>query len=158
VSDMATLAPLASLHKVATGDPSLPSSGMVRCIQASGGTAPSCWNSQTESYSPPSAGTRDNNSNNNDSGAPKLRDAILMKQGSTVEDVFFTLKQLGALGGDFIRAEASSGASGERPKPVKKQEIVTKKTRVIRIMTNKRTQWQASTTVNKERSRFQSKR
>ena len=44
VSDLVTLAPMAGLNKVAVGDPSLPSGGMVRCIEASGGSPPSLWN------------------------------------------------------------------------------------------------------------------
>jgi len=161
VSDMATLAPMTSLNKVAVGDPSLPIGGMVRCIQASGGSPPSCWNSKDNHYALPttakeSSGSCDNN--NSSSSNARLRDVILMKPGSTVEDVFNTLKRLGALGGEFIRAEASSGAVGERPKPVSKQEAMGRKNRVIKIMTNKRTQWQNSAPERRDRSRYQSKR
>jgi len=153
VSDMTSFAPMTGLNKVATGDPSLPSSGMIRCIQASGGSAPSCWNSDDGSYAMATG-----KENKNGKNVVKLRDAILMKPGSTVEDVFFTLKRLGGISGEFVRAEASSGAPGERPKPVPKQELVSRKNRVIKIMTNKRTQWQASTPVTRERNRYQSKR
>eukprot|EP00536_Pseudo-nitzschia_multiseries_P000529 jgi/Psemu1/233699/estExt_Genewise1.C_60210 len=155
VSDMTTFAPMTSLNKVATGDPSLPSSGMVSCIQAAGGSAPSCWNPDDRNYTMPSG---KDSKNGNHGVVDKLRDAILMRPGSTVEDVFFTLKRLGALGGEFVRAEASSGAPGERPKPIPKQELVSRKNRVIKIMTNKRTQWQSSAPVSKERNRYQSKR
>mmetsp|Transcript_11503 Transcript_11503/g.27011 ORF Transcript_11503/g.27011 Transcript_11503/m.27011 type:complete len:1027 (+) Transcript_11503:153-3233(+) len=155
VSDMTTFAPMTSLNKVATGDPSLPSSGMIRCIQASDGSPPSCWNTEGKNYV---IATGKVSKNGNPASVAKLRDAILMKPGSTVEDVFLTLKRMGALGGEFVRAEASSGAPGERPKPVPKQELVSRKNRVIKIMTNKRTQWQAATTVTKERNRYQSKR
>ena len=145
VSDMATLAPMQSLNKAAVGDPSLPSAGMVRCIEAAGGSSPSCWDSETGQYT-----TISNNA--------KLRDAILMKPGSTVEDVFLTLKNRGALDGEFVRAEASSGEPGERPKPVSKQEMMTRKNRVIKIMTNKRTQWQNTAPEKSERRRYKSMR
>lgn len=153
VSDITTFAPMSSLDKVATGDPSLPSKGMIRCIQAAGGSAPSNWNTEDENYFVPTK----KDGKNVDSGV-KLRDVILMKPGSTVEDVFFTLKRSGALGGEFVRAEASSGTPGERPKPVPKHERISRKNRVIKIMTNKRTQWQGSATVKKERNRYQSNR
>ena len=146
VSDMATLAPMSGLNKAAVGDPSLPNAGMVRCIEASGGSPPSCWDKGH--YSMPAK----------ESSTTKLRDVILMKPGSTVEDVFLTLKRLGALGGEFVRAEASSGDAGERPKPVSKQEVMGRKNRVIRIMTNKRTQWQNTAPEKNERRRYQSKR
>ncbi len=145
VSDMTTFAPMQSLNKTAVGDPSLPSAGMVRCIEAAGGSPPSCWDSETSQYT-----TSSNNA--------KLRDAILMKPGSTVENVFLTLKNRGALGGEFVRAEASSGEPGERPKPVSKQEMMTRKNRVIKIMTNKRTQWQNTAPEKAERRRFKSMR
>ena len=148
VSDMTTLAPMSSLNKVAIGDASLPNAGMVRCIEAAGGSAPSCWDSGVGQYVVPTK----------ESGSTKLRDVILMKPGSTVEDVFLTLKRLGALGGEFVRAEASSGDEGERPKPVSKQEIMGRKNRVIKIMTNKCTQWQHTATEKNERRRYQSKR
>jgi ribosome-binding ATPase YchF (GTP1/OBG family)/predicted esterase len=167
VSDMVTLAPMAGLHKAAVGDPSLPSGGMVRCIEASGGSPPSCWDSSNGNghYAmPTNATTKENGSsgggsNNSNNNTVKLRDVILMKPGSTVEDVFFTLKRLGALGGEFVRAEAFSGAVGERPKPVSKQEMMGRKNRVIKIMTNKRTQWQNNKVPEKnERRRYPSKR
>jgi hypothetical protein len=148
VSDMVTLAPMVGLNKAAIGDPSLPGAGMVRCIEASGGSPPSCWDASCGKYG--------SEAGNNTSS--RLRDVILMKPGSTVEDVFLTLKRLGALGGEFVRAEASSGASGERPKPVSKQEVMGRKNRVIKIMTNKRTQWQNAAPEKKERNRYQSKR
>jgi ribosome-binding ATPase YchF (GTP1/OBG family) len=157
VSDMITLAPMVGMNKTAVGDPSLPSGGMVRCIEASGGYPPSCWDSSSSNgghYALPT------NATTKESGSTiKLRDVLLMKPGSTVEDVFFTLKRLGALGGEFVRAEAFSGAVGERPKPVSKQEAMGRKNRVIKIMTNKRTQWQNDKAPEKnERRRYQSKR
>jgi hypothetical protein len=138
VSDMSSLAPMSGLNRTAVGDPSLPSRGMVQCITAAGGFAPSCWDTNEKSYVMPSkskdrAGVGSN---------AKLRDALLMKPGSTVEDVFNTLKRLGALGGEFVRAEASSGRVGDKPKPVPKHEIVSRNTCVIKIMSTKRAAWQ----------------
>jgi len=64
-----------------------------------------------------------------------------MKPGSTVEDAFLGLKNMGALEGEFVRAEAAS-AIGEKPKPVPKAEPITRRTRILRIMTTKRKEWQ----------------
>lgn len=140
VSDFSTLAPMPGLNRQAIEDPSLPSTGMIRCIEAAGGSAPTCWNHTESSYLLPSKTHRAEGTGAN----TRLRDALMMKPGSTVEDVFFTLKRLGALSGEFVRAEASSGSEGEKPKPVPKMEIVTRKIRVIKIMSNKRTAWQTS--------------
>ncbi|KAG7369634.1 translation-associated GTPase [Nitzschia inconspicua] len=140
VSDLLSLAPLPGLNKYAVEDASLPSKGMIRCIEAAGGVAPSCWNKVGFSYAVPSKTHR----GEGEISTTKLRDALMMKPGSTVEDVFLMLKRLGALSGEFVRAEACSGAPGDKPKPVPKAELVTKRIRVIKIMSNKRTSWQTS--------------
>lgn len=132
VSDMTTYTPLMSLNKEAIGNPSLPSKGMIRCIKASGGSSPTCWNDSQEGYFLPSKKEIAEN---------KLRDVILMKPGSTVEDVFFALKNLGALSGDFVRAEAACRL-GDKPKPIPKNEIIGRKSRILKIMSNKRSAWQ----------------
>jgi ribosome-binding ATPase YchF (GTP1/OBG family) len=131
VIDMITYEPLPGLAKHATGDPSLPNVGMISCLQAAGGSLPTLWDSKQRIYVTP--GTK--------KGTVALRDAIVMKPGSTVENVFLTLKRLGAVSGDFIRAEGA-GAIGEKPKLVPKFEVVTKSTRILKIMTTKRTTWQ----------------
>jgi hypothetical protein len=64
-----------------------------------------------------------------------------MKPGSTVEDVFLSLKRLGALGGEFVRAEGA-GNVGEKAKLVPKHEVVNRSNRILKIMTNKRREWQ----------------
>ena len=64
-----------------------------------------------------------------------------MKPGSTVEDVFSVLKGVGALGGEFVRAEAVS-CIGDKPKLVKKDDMITKHNRILKIMTTKRREWQ----------------
>jgi ribosome-binding ATPase YchF (GTP1/OBG family) len=142
VSDMITFAPMSGLNKTAVGDPSLPSRGMVQCITAAGGFAPTCWDADEESYVLPSKSKDRVAAGVTAITHGKLRDTLLMKPGSTVEDVFNTLKRLGALGGEFVRAEASSGRIGDKPKPVPKQELVSRRTCVIKIMSTKRTAWQ----------------
>lgn len=140
VMDHQTYAPLPGLWKFATSDPSLPSAGMVDCLEAAGGTAPSEWDSSSKQYFAPKA-------NKTIPSMTKpitaLRDAILLKPGSTVNDLFLTLQNLGALSGEFIRAEAA-GEIGSLAKPIPKFEIITKRTRILKIMTNKRTTWQQS--------------
>lgn len=140
VSDMSTFAPMSGLNRTAVGDPSLPSRGMIQCITAAGGFAPSCWDTNERAYVLPSKSSKDRGGEVGTN--VKLRDTILMKPGSTVEDVFNALKRLGALGGEFVRAEASSGRKRDKHKPVPKHEIVTRNTCVIKIMSTKRTAWQ----------------
>lgn len=135
VTDMKTYAPLPSLNERAIGHPSLPSVGMIRCINGSGGTPPSCWNASQQMYLPP-------NNKHGKGGIVQLRDVIPMKQGSTVADVFLALKNAGALSGEFVRAEAA-GKIGENPKPVPKNAVLGKHNRILKIMTNKRSAWQS---------------
>eukprot|EP00934_Nitzschia_sp_Nitz4_P009047 Nitzschia sp. Nitz4//scaffold158_size52425//28445//31267//NITZ4_006859-RA/size52425-processed-gene-0.8-mRNA-1//1//CDS//3329537513//9037//frame0 len=131
VLDMATYAPLPSLNREAAENASLPSPGMISCISAVGGTVPSCW--QTDGYVVP---------DKNKSSNQKLRDVLLMKPGSTVEDVFYALKKLGAIGGEFVRAEAAENI-GDKPKPIPKLEVMERKYRIIKIMSNRRAAWQS---------------
>jgi ribosome-binding ATPase len=138
VSDLSTFAPMPGLSKNAVEDPSLPSKGMIQCIKAAGGFAPTCWSPTGDCYVMPNKTT----SRDTASANLKLRDALMMKPGSTVEDVFLTLKRLGALSGEFVRAEACSGNIGDKPKPVPKAEVITSKIRVMKIMSNRRTTWQ----------------
>jgi ribosome-binding ATPase YchF (GTP1/OBG family) len=137
VSDLTTLAPMPGLNKAAVEDPSLPSQGMIRCINVAGGSEPTCWSSPTASYLMPAK-------NNKERVAARLRDVLMMKPRSTVEDVFLTLKRLGGLSGEFLRAEACSGAPDDKPKPIPKTEVMNRRICVIKIMTNKRTAWQSS--------------
>ena len=126
VSDMVTYSPLSGMTRVAIEDASLPSPGMISCIVAAGGSPPTLWN----------------DGNYKASHLPvKLRDVLVMKPGSTVEDVFLSLKRLGALGGEFIRAEGA-GNLGEKAKLIPKHEKVSRSNCILKIMTNKRRQWQ----------------
>jgi len=61
---------------------------------------------------------------------------LMMKEGSTVEDLFEHLKNLGSLKGMFVRAEGSRDVGGQS-KQLKKEELLSESCRVIRIMTNK---------------------
>jgi hypothetical protein len=131
VCDMTTYEPLPGLAKHASGDPSLPNVGMVSCLEAAGGSLPTLWDSKQRIYVSPGS----------KSSAVALRDVLVMKPGSTVMHVFLTLKRLGALSGEFIRAEGA-GAIGEKAKLVPKFKVVTKSTRILKIMTSKRTSWQ----------------
>eukprot|EP00980_Cylindrotheca_fusiformis_P006873 scaffold1437_cov113-Cylindrotheca_fusiformis.AAC.2 len=136
VSDMGTYAPLSGLNNRAVGDPSLPSVGMIRCITGSGGFSPTCW--KETQYILPSNASKDRMAA---AQFHQLRDVIPMKPGSTVADVFLSLKNIGALSGEFVRAEAA-GKIGEKAKPIPKNTLVGKHNRILKIMTNKRTAWQ----------------
>ncbi len=129
VLDMTTYEPLPSLSSYATLDASLPNKGMIACLQACGGSAPTFWDSDQGCY------IVDNKK------LGMLRDVVVMKPGSSVEDVFLALKRIGALGGEFVRAEGASRI-GEKPKLVPKHELVGKHNRILKIMTNKRREWQ----------------
>lgn len=133
VSDMTTLAPLPGMLDYATLDASLPSAGLTSCLRAAGGSAPSLWNDDIGGYDPSLA----------KGSSVMLRDALVMKPGSTVEDVFLSLKRMGALGGEFVRAEGA-GRIGEKAKLVPKHAVIAKSNRILKIMTNKRTQWQTN--------------
>eukprot|EP00522_Entomoneis_paludosa_P012120 CAMPEP_0172446808 /NCGR_PEP_ID=MMETSP1065-20121228/6307_1 /TAXON_ID=265537 /ORGANISM="Amphiprora paludosa, Strain CCMP125" /LENGTH=956 /DNA_ID=CAMNT_0013197997 /DNA_START=84 /DNA_END=2954 /DNA_ORIENTATION=- len=135
VADLTTFASLPGLFKYATSDPSLPSGGMIRCLEAAGGEAPSLWNQHGSSYftTPPESKSEEE--------FALLRDALIMKPGSTVEDVFLTLKRLGGLGGEFIRAEAT-GTIGTPSRPVPKSQKISRSNCIIKIMTSKRSTWQ----------------
>jgi hypothetical protein len=134
VSDMATYQPMTGMLKYATGDPSLPSAKMISCLQAAGGSIPSLWDTSQNIYT-------NSSSNRHGKDQPILRDVLIMKPGSTVEDVFITLKRLGALAGEFVRAEGAGAIDG-KPKLVPKSALVGKNCRILKIMTTKRTQWQ----------------
>ena len=126
VCDMTTYAPLPGMTRVATEDASLPSAGMISCLAAVGGSAPTLW--KDGNYVAPTSQI-------------KLRDVLVVKPGSTVEDVFLSLKRMGALGGEFVRAEGA-GSLGEKPKLVPKQEVINRSNRILKVMTNKRREWQ----------------
>mmetsp|Transcript_18178 Transcript_18178/g.42934 ORF Transcript_18178/g.42934 Transcript_18178/m.42934 type:complete len:942 (+) Transcript_18178:73-2898(+) len=134
VADLATYAPLPGFFKYATSDPSLPNTGMIRCLETAGGRAPSLWNPQTLSYA-------NNPADSNKPESVVLRDALIMKPGSTVDDVFMTLKRLGALAGEFVRAEAT-GNIGAPSRPVPKTQRMERGNRIVKIMTSKRSGWQ----------------
>jgi hypothetical protein len=136
VADMLTYAPLSGLTRIAIEDASLPSSGMIACLLAAGGVAPSLWNGQAYDTS--------------HKERSMLRDVLVMKPGSTVEDVFLSLKRLGALAGEFVRAEGA-GRLGEKAKLVPKNEVIGKHNRILKIMTNKRREWQSQHTSKQER-------
>ena len=131
VADMSSYEPISGMNEYASCHASLPNSGMISCLSSAGGKGPSLWNSERHQYIASDQGK------NNDA----LRDVLVMKNGSTVEDVFLVLKSMGALGGEFVRAEGA-GRIGEQSKLVKKDDSLGKNNRILKIMTNKRTKWQ----------------
>lgn len=134
VLDFEEYLPLPGMNNHATRDASLPNTGMIACLQAAGGQAPTTWDAKKKIYSVES-GERKN--------IHSLRDVIVLKPGSTVGDVFEVLKNLGAVGGEFVRAEAARNI-GQKPNQVRKEDFVNKSIRIIKIMTTKRNSWQKS--------------
>lgn len=93
VNDFVTYEPLPGLQNHATRDASLPNHGFITCVCASGGIAPSHWNNERKMYIP----------STKSDAKPALRDMIMMKQNSTVEDVFRSLKGMSVLeGGEYL--------------------------------------------------------
>jgi hypothetical protein len=66
---------------------------------------------------------------------------LVMKPGSTVDDCYVALKRLGAVAGDFVRAEAA-GDIGLAPKQVPKNQVMTKSLRILKVMTKRKSSWQ----------------
>lgn len=135
VADLKTYAPLPGFHKHAISDPSLPSAGMITCLKRANGFLPTLWDESASNYNTTSKSTKDS------LATVAIRDCLVMKPGSTVEDVYVTLKHMGALSGEFVRAEGC-GELGSTAKPVPKQQVVSRSVRILKIMTNKRTAWQ----------------
>ena len=132
ISDKETYQPLSGMFNLATRDASLPSFGMISCLECSKGTVPSMWDSENKMYY----------SNPGDiKGGQVLRDCLVMKPNSTVEDVFRALKNAGVLSGEFVRAEGV-GNIDEKAKLCKKDDYVGKHNRILKIMTTKRREWQ----------------
>ena len=129
VIDLITYKPLPGMLESASRNASLPNPAMIECLKNSGGMKPSMWDEENKQYCPRIKETY------------SLRDVIVMKHGSTVEDVFLHLKNIGALGGEFVRAEAA-GKIGEKGKPIPKTTLLSKHVRILKIMTNKRKSWQ----------------
>jgi len=129
VSNFTTYESLPGMTNYSIQDASLPNAGFISYITAVGGIAPSQWDDERKVYS-------DNKANH---GA--LRDVLTMKPGSTVQDVFLSLKNMGALEGEFVRAEAACNV-GDKQKLVPKSELVGRHNCILKIMTTKRTQWQ----------------
>jgi ribosome-binding ATPase YchF (GTP1/OBG family) len=130
VNDLKTYEPLPGMSNYATRDATLPNHGFISCITAAGGSAPSQWSIERKVYITEGKDAKQ-----------ALRDVILMKPGSTVEHVFLALKGMGALHGEFVRAEAAS-MIGDKAKPVAKSDVVQRSNRILRIMTTKRSAWQ----------------
>ena len=127
VADMQTYGPLPGMNNFATRDPSLPSKGFINCLKSAGGSAPTNWDDNKDMYAVQGKSEM----------KPALRDVVMMKPGSTVNDVFWTLKNKNVLEGEFVRAEAASKI-GEKPKLVSKLDIVGNDNRILMIMTTKR--------------------
>ena len=133
VSDMETYQPLTAMTEYAINSPSLPNAGMVACLIAAGGSPPTLWDDEKSGYA--------FQQNLDSKEFQALRDVLIMKPGSTIEDAFSVLKGIGVLGGEFVRAEAV-GFTGVKPKLVKKDDMLGKHNRILKIMTTKRREWQ----------------
>ena len=79
-------------------------------------------------------------------GATPLLDCVVLKPGSTVGDLVEVCKRASPplLSGDFVRADARAARPTEVAKglPVRKDSIVTAATAIVRLQTNRRSQWQ----------------
>ena len=134
VIDMTSYEPLPGMTNYATRDASLPSSGFTHCLESAGGRKPTLWDDERNMYHLPDISNKITDLR----FRQPLRDVLVMKPGSTVEDVFNRLKSLGALRGEYVRAEGA-GNIGEKPRLVRKEERIDKNNRILRIMTNRKT-------------------
>ncbi len=132
VLNMENYEPLPGMFNCATRDASLPNFGMISCLTAAGGKAPSMWDNEREIYCTSPLDVKK---------AQTLRDVLVMKPNSTVGDVFDVLKRMKVLGGEYVRAEAVENI-GQKPNLVKKDELLTRSNRILKIMTTKRREWQ----------------
>ena len=130
VNDLVSYEPLPGMENYATRDSSLPNHGFISALTAAGGSAPSQWDEKRQ-YIPSTKGD----------AKPALRDVLMMRPRSTVEDCFTSLKNMGVLEGEFVRAEAASKI-GEKSRPVTKSDPLDVHNRILRIMTTKRREWQ----------------
>lgn len=77
-----------------------------------------------------------------------LRDCLLFKPGSCVEDVFDALKHGGIsdinLCGDFVRAEGRSLDPMGRKRQLGRDVVISEGCCVLRIQTNRKSMWQHS--------------
>lgn len=73
-----------------------------------------------------------------------LRDCVLVKPGSKVEDVFWVLKRppYALLEGDFVRAEARVLSADGKMRVVRKDEPVGPANCVLLLQTNRKVSWQ----------------
>jgi len=152
VQDFVTYAPLPGLFTYTTQDSSLPSPHMIACLQQAGGQLPVGWDETIHSYLKPTTFKSSKYTN------ASLSHALLMKPGSTVEDVYLVLKRMQALSGEFVRAEGcrnvqplssmtlqsqTTSLMQCHPKPIPKHQVVSTNIRILKIMTNKKTSWQS---------------
>ena len=81
-------------------------------------------------------------------GATPLLDCVVLKPGSTVGDHVEVCKRASPplLSGDFVRADARAARPTDeqlaKGLPVRKDSIVTAATAIVRLQTNRRSQWQ----------------
>jgi len=81
-------------------------------------------------------------------GAKPLLDCVVLKPGSTVGDLVEVCKRTSPplLSGDFVRADARAARPTDeqlaKGLPVRKDSIVTAATAIVRLQTNRRSQWQ----------------
>ena len=81
-------------------------------------------------------------------GATPLLDCVVLKPGSTVGDLVEVCKRASPplLSGDFVRADARAARPTDeqlaKGLPVRKDSIVTAAIAIVRLQTNRRSQWQ----------------
>lgn len=82
-----------------------------------------------------------------DEAEHRLVDCLLLKPGSTVEDVYEALKRgelpQGRVAGDFVRAEARSLDMTARKRQIGRDTVIDESNCVIKIQTNRKSVWQA---------------
>ena len=74
-----------------------------------------------------------------------LAHCLLMKPGSSVHDVYTVLKRppFQVLSGDYVRGEClDCNKEPATTRPLRKTEVLTAETAVVKVMTNRKSHWQ----------------
>lgn len=75
--------------------------------------------------------------------AAPIPDCVMLRPRASVEDAFHALRKLGAIDGDFVRADALAVSQAHPArKTVKRRDRIDLDARILRVATNRKSRWQ----------------
>lgn len=75
--------------------------------------------------------------------AAPVPDCVILRPRATIDDAFHALRKLGAIDGDFVRADALAlSQSHPTRKTVKRRDQINLDARILRVATNRKSRWQ----------------